>query len=422
MSGPATSPAELPAVAGGVPAKTTPFGREERYGEAELRELAEALAQGTLFYASGKKVRALEAAFAERNGVRYAIACSSGTAAVHAALIAAGISPGDEVIVAPITDMGSVVPILFQGAIPVFADLDPRTTTLSPAAVEAAVTPRTRAVLAVHLTGNACDLNALAALCERRGLMLIEDCAQAFGCLYGGRPIGTRGAMGCFSFNEFKHISCGDGGIVVTDDDALADRLRLATDKAYDRRPGATVRNPAFLAANYRMTELQGAVALAQLGKLDSIVTRRRTWCAALSERLRGLPGLLVPEPTPNCDPSWWFYMLQVDPEILGADADAVAAALRAEGMPVGAHYIGVCLYEYPVFTDHSAFARGGHAYEGRDYRHGLCPNAERILDRCLLLSINEAYTSTDLEETVRAFRRVHAYFCARHEGGRKAR
>jgi dTDP-4-amino-4,6-dideoxygalactose transaminase len=414
MSAPAISPADLPAVAGGAPAKTTPFGREERYGEAELRELQEALVQGTLFYASGKKVRALEEAFARRNGVRHAVACSSGTAAIHAAMIAAGISPGDEVIVSPITDMGSVIPILFQGAVPVFADLDPRTATLSPDAVESVITPRTRAVLAVHLGGNACDLNALSALCERRGLMLIEDCAQAFGCAYEGRPIGTLGAVGCFSLNEYKHISCGDGGIVVTDDDALAVRLRLATDKAYDRRPGTAVRNPAFLAANYRMTELQGAVALAQLGKLDDIVARRRAWCAGLSERLRGLPGLLVPEPTPGCDPSWWFYLLQVAPEILGADADEVAAALRAEGMPVGAHYIGVCLYEYPVFADHSAFARGGHAYEGRDYRHGLCPNAERILDRCLILSVNEAYTPTDLDETARAFRRVHAYFCAR--------
>jgi perosamine synthetase len=404
---------DTPACAGGQPAKTTPYGREARYGSDELRELEEALAQGTLFYAQGKKVRQFEAAFAARNDVPYAIACSSGTAAIHAALIAAGISPGDEVILAPITDMGSAVPILYQGAVPVFADLDPRTYTLDPDAVAAAITPRTRAVLAVHLWGNACDLTALAALCEKHGIALIEDCAQALGCTYRGRPIGTWGAMGCFSLNEFKHISCGDGGIVLTNDPELAERLRLATDKAYNRRPDAVVKTPAFLAGNYRMTELQGAVAGAQLPKLDSIVARRRAWCTALSDRLQDLPGVSVPVPTAGCDPSWWFYLLQVDPAVLGADADAFAEALRAEGLPAGAHYIGVCLYEYPVFTHHSAFARGEHAYSDRPYAHGLCPNAERILANGVMLAINEAYTTTDLEETARAFRRVACWFRA---------
>jgi perosamine synthetase len=309
--------------------------------------------------------------------------------------------------------MGSAVPILYQGAVPVFADLDPRTYTLDPDAVAAAITPRTRAVLAVHLWGNACDLTALAALCQKHAITLIEDCAQALGCTYLGRPIGTWGAMGCFSLNEFKHISCGDGGIVLTDDPELAERLRLATDKAYNRRPDAVVKTPAFLAGNYRMTELQGAVAGAQLHKLDSIVARRRAWCTALSDRLQDLPGVSLPVPTAGCDPSWWFYLLQVDPAVLGADADAFAEALRAEGLPVGAHYIGVCLYEYPIFTHHSAFARGEHAYSDRHYAHGLCPNAERILANGVMLAINEAYTTTDLEETARAFRRVASWFRA---------
>jgi perosamine synthetase len=406
-----TTMIDLPAIAGGQPAKQTPYGRESRYGAEELRELEEALAQETLFYAQGKKVRRLEEEFAARCGVRYAVACNSGTAAIHAALIAAGISPGDEVILAPITDMGSAIPILYQGAVPVFADLDPRTYLLAPDAVEKAITPHTRAVLAIHLGGNACDLDALATLCAAHNLTLIEDCAQAMGCRYADRPIGTIGAIGCFSLNEYKQISCGDGGLVVTADAALAERLRLATDKSYNRRPDAPTRHPTFLANNYRMTELQGAVALAQLRKLDSIVGRRRDWCAALSERLRTLSGIALPMPTSGCDPSWWFYMLQVIPAELGADADAFAAALRTEGLPAGAHYIGTCIYEYPVFVNHSAFARGHHAYEAQAYRHGLCPTAERILADAITLSINEAYTHTDLEETVHAFHRVVAWF-----------
>lgn len=405
------TPYDLPAIAGGTPLKSTPFGRTPRYGDEELQELREALEQGTLFYASGRKVRELEELFAAQNGVRFAVACSSGTAAIHAALIAAGISPGDEVITTPITDMGTAIPILYQGAVPVFADLDPRTVTLSPAAVEAAITPRTKAVLAVHLWGNACDLDSLRAICDRHDLLLIEDCAQAFGSEYKGCPVGTRGVIGCFSLNEFKHISCGDGGLVVTDDETLATRLRLATDKAYNRQPNVPMRHPTFLAGNYRMTELQGAVALAQLRKLDGIVARRRAWCGELNRRLRGLSGLILPTPAEGGDPSWWFYPMQVIPEELGADADTFAAALRAEGLPVGAHYIGVCVYEYPVFTEHSAFARGEHAYARQTYRKGLCPEAERVLRDIVMLSVNEAYTGDDLDQTEQAIRRVVGYY-----------
>jgi dTDP-4-amino-4,6-dideoxygalactose transaminase len=309
--------------------------------------------------------------------------------------------------------MGTIAPILFQGAIPVFADLVPHTATLCPDAVAARITPCTRAVIAVHLAGNACNLAALTALCAEHDIPLIEDCAQAFGCTYQNRPIGTFGTVGCFSLNEFKHISCGDGGIVITDDPALAQRLRLATDKAYDRRPDVTVRNPAFLGANYRMTELQAAVAMAQLHKLDGIVERRQAWCTALTAALSSLPCLQLPVPTPDCSPSWWFYLLQVTD---GVDVDALAAALRAEGLPVGAHYIGVPVYAFPLFANHSAFPRGSHAYQTQDYEPGLCPNAEHILARCLILSVNEAYTQRDLQETLHGFHRVCHWF-ARHSG-----
>lgn len=398
---------DLPAIAGGEPVKTTPFGKEARYGDEELTQLKEALAQGTLFYVHGQKVKQFEADFAAANGVRYAVTCSSGTAAIHTALMAVGISPGDEVITAPITDMGTVVPILFQGAIPVFADLLPHTYNLDPASVAARITPRTRAIVAVNLAGNACDLHALRELCDQHDLRLIEDCAQALGCRYDGQPIGTWGDIGCFSVNEFKHISCGDGGIVITDDPELADRLRLATDKAYNRRSDAPSHNPTFLGNNYRMTELQGAVAVAQLRKLDSIATRRRAWCGALLERLSGLKGLHLPEVTPGCEPSWWFFLMRVEPEVLGANADDFAQALRKEGLPVGAHYTGQCLYEYPVFAEKSFFAHAPHPCASQPYAKGLCPTAEAILDTAVMLSINEAYTQTDLEETEEAIHKV---------------
>lgn len=404
----------LPAIAGGTPAKGTPYGEERRYGEEELAELEEALLQGSLFYTQGKKVHQLEAAFAEKNGVPHAVATSSGTASIHAALIAAGISPGDEVVVSPITDMGSIAPILYQGAVPVFADLDPNTYLVTPETVAAVLTPQTRAILAVHLGGNACDMAGLRTLADEHDLTLIEDCAQAFGCTYDGQPIGTLGDVGCFSYNEFKHISCGDGGVVLTRDDRLAHRLRLATDKAYDRTAGGTKRNPAFLANNYRMTELQGAVALAQLHKLDSIVARRRQWSSGLTALLQGAPGLSLPQQTANSESSWWFYLLRVRPDDLGADADAFAQALSAEGISAGAHYIGQCIYEYPIFVDHSAFERGEHAYQRREYGPGLCPGAEAILETCVMLPVKEYFTETDMTEVAAGVRKVANWFASR--------
>ncbi len=404
---------DLPAIEGGRPAKQTPYGRESRYGEEELQELREALEQGSLFYAQDGKVSGLERDFAAKYGAGFAVACSSGTAALHTACIALGISPGDEVITSPITDVGTVVPILYQGGVPVFADLTPHGYTLDPDSVAARITERTRAVIAVHLGGNACDLERLSALCGRHGIPLIEDCAQAFGCTYQGGPVGRSGAVGCFSFNEFKHIACGDGGLVMTDDADLAHRLRLASDKAYDRRPDALVREPAFLANNYRMTELQGAVARAQLRKLDDIVARRRRWCAGLTERLRGTPGIALPEPTPGCDPSWWFYLLRVEPE-LGTDADGLVAALGAEGVRASAHYIGKPVYRFPLFADHRAFERGSHPFASRDYSQERCPVAEAILETAVLMPVNEAFTEEDQAEVAHGIRKVAAWYAAR--------
>ena len=408
---------DLPAIAGGKPVKTTPYRKEPRYDESERRQVVEALDQGTLFYAHGKKVMELERAFAAKCGAAHAIATSSGTAAIHAALMAAGISPGDEVIVPPITDIGSVLPILWQGATPVFADLDPVTYNLDGKSVAPRITERTKAILAVHLAGTACEMSALRELAGARGVVLIEDCAQAHGCTYDGRAVGTFGRMGCYSFNEFKHISCGDGGIVITDDAALAARLRLCTDKGYSRAAGTTHRGTTFLANNYRMTELQGAVALAQLGRLDSIVQRRRSWCGRLSSALKDAPGLALTRVPVRCEPSWWFFMFRVEAERLGADADQFADALKAEGVPARAHYIGRCVYAYPLFLEHSAYARGTpHAFADHDYTdpRERCPVAEEILRTCVILPINESYSDDDLIDTVRAFARVIKWFARR--------
>lgn len=407
---PNTAATNVPAIAGGKPIKSTPYRKEKRYGEEELKELKEAIDQGTLFYAAGKKVHELEKQFAARHAAKFGIACSSGTAAIHAAVMAAGVSPGDEVIVPPITDMGTILPVMWQGGVPVFADLDPQHYNMTPAAIEAAITNRTRAIIAVHLAGNACDLKAIKQIADSRNITLIEDCAQAHGTTYDGKPVGTFGQIGCYSFNEFKHIACGDGGIVTTSDEKLARKIRLSTDKCYDRSPGIADRNATFQANNYRMTELQGAVAIAQLKKLDSIVQRRQSWCGRLTKQLGDLPGVQLPRPIEGGTHSYWFYMMRVDPPKLGATADQFAAALKAEGVPTSAHYIGKPIYKYPLFLNHSAFDHGDHPFHSVDYGKAKCATAEAILETCVVLAVNEAYSDEDLDDTVKAFERVVAH------------
>jgi dTDP-4-amino-4,6-dideoxygalactose transaminase len=392
------------AIAGGQPAKTVPFTRQPKFDETELQELKEALDQGTLFYAFGNKVKTLCNEFAAKLGAGYGVATSSGTASIHTALIGAGISPGDEVIVGPVTDMGSISPILWQQAIPIFCDLHPTRHSMTLESVKAVMTERTKAVILVHLWGNAGDATEIRQLCDERGITLIEDCAQAYGCKYQGQWVGRIGHIGCFSLNDFNHISCGDGGIVLTDDENLARRMRLGADKGYSREKDAADRNPTFLCANYRMSELQGAVGLAQLKKLDSIIERRQKWCGQLVERLSGLPGLILPEVTAGGEASWWFFMFRADADKLGATADEFAAAMTAEQVPVAAHYIGKCVYQYPIFLNHSAYDRGHHPFEAVDYKAGMCPQAEDLLANCMILPINEGFTQQDLDETVKAF------------------
>jgi dTDP-4-amino-4,6-dideoxygalactose transaminase len=402
---------ETPAILGGSPTKTTPFPTHQRYGKEELQELQEALQQNSLFYVHGKKVATLEQELAKALHAKFAVATSSGTASVHAALIAAGISPGDEVITSPITDMGTISPILYQGAVPVFADVDPHNANLDPAAVEKAITPKTKAIVAVHLAGIACDMDALKKIADKHNLTLIEDCAQSWGCTWNGKPVGNVGHIGCYSFNEFKHLSCGDGGITITSDPELAKRLRLATDKCYNRASKDGTRDPVFLGNNYRMNELQGAVSLAQLRKLPEIAKFHNEYGTQLLAALNSLPGIIAPKPPAQCYPTYWFLMFRIDPTVLHADNKAIAAAIAAEGIPAGAGYIKVPVYHYPVLKNHTAFPRGHHAYESQDYQNTHCPTAEKILNTCIQLQIHVGYTPTDLEETTRALRKVITWY-----------
>ena len=259
------------ALYGGEKVKTTPYGTGKRFGDEELALLKEALDQNTLFYWHGKMTKRLCAKFADMYGSKYCAASSSGTAAIHVALGAVGVGPGDEVITAPITDMGSVIGILLQNAIPVFADLDPHTYNMTPEAIEAKITDKTKAIVVVHLAGNAAEIDKIVEIAHKRNIYVIEDCAQAYCCKYKGKYVGTYGDIGCFSLNDFKHISAGDGGMVITDNEQLYYNAVMFGDKNYNRFGESIVKNITTLGPNYRMNELTAAVGIAQLDNVEDI-------------------------------------------------------------------------------------------------------------------------------------------------------
>jgi dTDP-4-amino-4,6-dideoxygalactose transaminase len=375
------------------------------FGEEEERLVIEALRSGCLSRNGGTMVKRLEAEFASMLGMPHAIACSSGTASVHLAVAALDLEPGDEVIVPPITDIGSIVPVLWQNAMPVFADVDARTMVLDPADVEAKISRRTKAIMAVHLAGQPCDMRALRSIADRHGLKLIEDCSQAYWAEFEGRLVGTMSDIACFSLQQSKHMTCGEGGLVVTRDDAYARRALLFSDKAWPR-DASTLGSCRFLflAQNYRMSELQGAVALAQLGKVRDTVARRRNRAAQLSRMIAQVPHVRAPFVPENTTHSWWLYMLRVN------RAKDFGAALVAEGVPAWVEYIIDPLYRSPMFTEKQTYGTSGYPiseFGRQDYRYGLCPNAERALKEVIAIHWNENYTEQHVELIASAIRKV---------------
>lgn len=403
------------AIHGGEKTKDTPFGTGKRFGLEEVKELVEALEQNTLFYHFGKKVKQFLADFNAMYGIPYSVATSSGTAALHVALGAAGVTVGDEVITSPITDQGTVVGILYQNAIPVFADLDPHSYNLDAASIESRITPKTKAILVVHLAGNPCDMDPIMEVANRYNLRVIEDCAQAYLTEYKGKLVGTIGDYGCFSTNDFKHISTGDGGIVTVNSGLEADyhRTHAFADKNYERMGNELNRTPNSLAPNYRMTELQGAVGIAQLKKLQAICQRRNELGSKLNIGLQDLNGLSVMAIPADSTCTYWFYMFRLNEEELTCSREQFCEALSAEGITNRMGYIPDVVYMQPMFQNKQAYLGSQFPFDLSEvsYAKGTCPQAEAILQSAVQVPISEFFTDKDIEETIAAIRKVASFY-----------
>jgi len=385
-----------------LPSDANASGRS--LGEGELELLRQVIESGTLNCTKGRTVIELEKRFAEWIGLPHCRAVNSGTAACHTAVAAIDPEPGDEIVTTPITDMGAIAAILYQTAIPVFADVDPRTYQVTAETIAPKITRRPRAIVVTHLFGNACDMDPILELAARHRLPVIEDCAQAYGASYKGRRVGTIGDIGCFSLQQGKHMTSGEGGMVVARDASLFRRMVLFSDKAWGY--GDPSPDHYFLAPNYRMTELAGAVALAQLDKLDGMIETRVRMANRLTARIAGLRGVEAPFVAPGVRHTYWKYPLRVDPAVVPGGAEAFGAKLKAAGVFCVPRYIAKPAFECEVLKDQRTFGKSRFPFVG-EHRKGEpevrydsreTPGTLEALARVVVLPWNERYTEEHVD------------------------
>ncbi|MCX8137929.1 DegT/DnrJ/EryC1/StrS family aminotransferase [Pyrobaculum aerophilum] len=379
----------------------------DRYSEEVLQAIAEVLKSGVLTAQHGKWVKAFEAELASYLGVRYAAAVSNGTTALHTALKAIGVGPGDEVITTPFTFAASATAVLHANAVPVFADIDRETLNLDPASVEERITDKTKAVVVVHLAGMPAEMDQFMKLAERYGVKIIEDAAQALGAEYRGRRAGSIGHVSAFSFYATKHITSGEGGAVATDIAAYAERAKLI------RAHGEVGKySYELLGYNYRMTEIQGVLAYYQLKQLPEMERRREAYVKALLEELAPLEGdlITVPRPRPYMKHAWHLVQILLAVEKLKKPRDYVVEALRAEG--VGNAFVAypVPLYKTPLFQRQEGHGLGCPwtcPYYKRRVEYKPLPNAEWAAERVVSLLVMPNLTEQDALDTAAAFKKV---------------
>ena len=392
-----------PAVEGGVPARETKIYYGHQYiDEADVQAVVDVLRNHDL--TCGPKIKELEDKLCSVTGAKYAVVCSNGTAALHIACLAAGVSEGDEVITTPITFAASANCALYCGARPVFADIDPETYNIDPRKVEEAVTEKTRAVVAVDYTGQSAELEPLQKVCKEHGLILIEDGAHVIGTKYKGRANGSIADMTTFSFHPVKTVTGGEGGAVLTNDETLYRKLLLFrahgitrdADLMEHEPDGAWYYEQIMLGFNYRMTDIQAALIISQLDKLPMFSKRRKEIVARYNEAFGKLPQLFVQKEIPESDTTRHLYILRIVPEKLTIDRRQFFDALAAENVCCNVHYIPTYYFPY---------------YEKMGYRRGVCPNAEKLYEEIISLPLYYAMTDEDVESVIEAVTKIAVYY-----------
>jgi dTDP-4-amino-4,6-dideoxygalactose transaminase len=420
------------AIKGGAPVRTNPFPAYQVIGEEEKKEVLRVMDSGILsrylgcwhddFY-GGPEVQRLEKEWAGYFGVKHAMAVNSATSGLYCAVGAIGIEPGDEMIVSPYTMSASATAALIYNAIPVFADIEEDCFCLDPASVESRITPKTRAIMAVDIFGQPYNADLINALAKKHGLYVIEDCAQAPGATYKKKHAGTLADIGVFSLNYHKHIHCGEGGVVVTDNDELAERVRLIRNHAeavLDGKKSPKEHLVNMIGFNFRMPEIEAAITRCQLRKLDGLIKERQTNCFYLAERLGQIPAIEPPVVREGCSHVFYVHGFKFQEKIAGVSRDLFIQAVRAElpytmlrkdeGPLLGAGYVKP-LYLQPMYQHRIAYGNHGYPFSESSvsYHKGVCPVTERMYEKEFFNHemMRPGMTREDLDDVARAFEKV---------------
>ncbi len=393
----------IPAIEGGVPVRENKIGYGHQYiDEADIEAVCKVLKSD--FLTCGPMITELERRLCELTGAKYAVACSNGTAALHIACLAAGVEDGDEVITTPITFAASANCALYCGATPVFADINEKTYNLDPTEVEAKITDKTKAVVAVDFTGQAVELDRFQEICKKNNLVLIEDAAHSIGTAYNGKMVGSIADMTTFSFHPVKTVTGGEGGAVLTNNEEYYKQLLLYRAHGITRDESMLVNEPhgpwyyeqVALSTNYRMTDIQAALIVSQLDKLGDFSKRRKEIVARYDEAFSKMPEIIVQEEIAESDTTRHLYILRIAPDKLKIGRKEFFEAMAAENIGCNVHYIPV--YWHPF-------------YESLGYKKGECPKAEKLYEEMMSLPLYYSMTDQDVEDVIEAVKKIVDYY-----------
>lgn len=373
-----------------------PYGRQW-IDEDDIKAVEEVLRSDYL--TTGPKIAEFEQKLIEITGAKYAVAIANGTAALHAACFAAGISAGDEVITTPITFAASANAAFYCGGTPVFADIDSKTYNIDPDDIKRKITRKTKAIIPVHFTGQPCDMEPILKIAEKYGLTIIEDSAHAIGAVYKGQKIGSIADMTTFSFHPVKQITTGEGGAITTNDKQLYERMIMFRSHGITRNGDKMINNegPWFyeqqsLGYNYRMTDIQAALGISQLGKLDMFIRKRKEYVKIYNNAFGGIEEVIIPEQLDGTESSWHLYIIQLKLERLKKGRKEIYEDLVKEGIGVNVHYIPVYYHPY---------------YQKMGYKKGLCPKAEALYERIITLPLYPKMSRDDVEYVIEKVKKV---------------
>nr|WP_255571996.1 UDP-4-amino-4,6-dideoxy-N-acetyl-beta-L-altrosamine transaminase [Anoxybacillus sp. ST70] len=377
-----------------------PYGKQW-IDEEDIEAVVEVLKGDYL--TTGPDISKFEQAVAQYVGAKYAVAFSNGTAALHGACFAAGIGQGDEVITTPMTFAASANCVLYQGGIPVFADIDEKTYNIDPNKIEEKITNKTKAIIPVDFTGQPVELDRILEIARKHSLVVIEDAAHALGATYKGRKIGSISDMTMFSFHPVKHITSGEGGVITTNNEEYYEKLLQFRSHGITRDKeklkeyhGPWYYEMQFLGYNYRMTDIQAALGTSQLKKIDQFIALRRKFVAMYNEVFKDVNEIITPFQHKDGDSSWHLYMIRLKLDKLTASRREIFEALQQQNIGVNVHYIPIHLQPY---------------YQQLGYKKGMCPNAEKLYEEVITLPLFPAMSEEDVNDVIHAVKRTIAYY-----------